>query len=245
MQSEHLLSMNTNSDINAIAAESADAGNEIQPATASAENALAVGSNLPTHKKKKPKLHIAHKTDGRIRMRVPHGRDNPEVLEAYKQIFSQIHGIIDIKIKPETGSIIINYAPEHEHEFHAHLNCCCSEHSISHPGPLPGDEIQEMAKRIENQAEFFAEHSEIVKVTVDMFKKLDYQIKLKTDNTIDLKVLLACGLAAATFVEIGAETATPMWVTLGLFAVNHFIDINSPHVAAKEVSHHHHHHHHG
>jgi hypothetical protein len=178
-------------------------------------------------------------------MHIPHGRDNPEILESYKQIFSQIHGIVDIKIKPESGSIIINYAPEHEQEFSQHLHCCCNEHNheLAHNNRF-GDEINEMAERIETQAEFFAEHSQILRITVDAFKSLDYQIKVHTGNTVDLKIVLACGLAGATFVEIGAETATPMWVTLGLFAVNHFMDINAPRAPANAVGTQHHHHHH-
>ena len=52
-------------------------------------------------------------------------------------------------------------------------------------------------------------------------------MKLTTGNAIDLKVLLAGGLAAYTFWEIGAEAATPMWVTLALFSLNHFAELHS------------------
>jgi len=195
-------------------------------------------------RKKKPKVQIVHKTNGRIRIKIPSAKGHPEILDAYKNVFSAVYGITHIKVKPETGSIIIHYDPKHEHEFEQHFHGCCSEHEVQGIGSRPGDEINELAKKIETEAEFLAEHSQLVRVTVDVFKAADYRIKLATGNTVDLKVVLACGLAAATFIEIGAETATPMWVTLGLFAVNHFIDMNSQQTPVAAAAHHHHHHHH-
>jgi hypothetical protein len=84
-----------------------------------------------------------------------------------------------------------------------------------------------LANKIKAEAEFFAERSELAKTTVDLFRNLDLQLKLTTGNTIDLKILLAGGLAAYTFWEIGAEAATPMWVTLALFSLNHFAELHS------------------
>jgi hypothetical protein len=37
--------------------------------------------------------------------------------------------------------------------------------------------------------------------------------------------LLAGGIILVTVFEIGASAATPVWVTLSLFAMNHFIEI--------------------
>jgi len=46
-------------------------------------------------------------------------------------------------------------------------------------------------------------------------------------NVIDLKIVLALTLAIATFAGVGVSAATPMWVTLALFAVNHFIEMQT------------------
>ena len=70
-------------------------------------------------------------------------------------------------------------------------------------------------------------------MAVEFVKGVDHQLKTVTDNTIDLKIVLAVGLAGYTFMEIGAEAATPMWVTLVLFATNHFAEL---HNAGKPVS---------
>ena len=58
------------------------------------------------------------------------------------------------------------------------------------------------------------------------------KLKITTGNTVDLKIVLAGGLAAFTFLEIGATAATPMWVTLALFSLNHFAELQHPHHAA-------------
>jgi hypothetical protein len=175
-------------------------------------------------KKKKPRaIRIEHKVPGRIRMKIPGAKDNPKFLKLFQSVFSAIPGITKIKPKPDTGCIIIHYDPQREAEFQRNFSHCCAQHDVAVQSGLPGDEIGEMAKKIQAEAEFLAERSEVFRVTVDMFKKLDYQIKATTNNSIDLKIVLVGGLAVATFVEIGAEAATPMWVTLGLFAVNHFL----------------------
>ena len=34
-------------------------------------------------------------------------------------------------------------------------------------------------------------------------------------------------LAGFTFLEIGAAAATPMWVTLAIFSLNHFVELHA------------------
>ncbi len=200
------------------------------PAAASADQPLPMDS-APAPARKKHKGHIEHKIPGRIRMKIPAAKANPEILAAYQAAFSAIPGITAVKAKPLTGSIVVHYDPKREAEFHHHFNHCCQQHDMT-VAARPGDEIDEMAKKIENEAEFLAERSELARATVDLCKTFDRNLKLATDNTIDLKIVLAGGLAAFTFLEIGAEAATPMWVTLALFSLNHFAELQSAHPAA-------------
>jgi Heavy metal associated domain 2 len=185
---------------------------------------------LPPKAKKKHKARIEHKIPGRIRMKVPHAKSNPEILKAYSIAFSAIPGITNVAVKPETGSIVIQYDPRCEADFHHHLHHACEQHDTHvHGSSRPGDEIDDIASKIENEAEFLAQHSALARVTVDFCKNLDREMKTLTDNTVDLKILLAGGLAAFTFFEIGAEAATPMWVTLVLFSLNHLTELHVPH----------------
>jgi len=176
---------------------------------------------------KRHKARIEHKVPGRIRMRVPSGKTNPEILEVYREVLSHIPGITTVTTKPATGNIIIHYDTKQEAEFHNHL----SFYGVQHSAPLPGDDIKLMADKIKAEADFLAQRSEFAKTTVTFFTALDKQLKLSTGNAIDLKIVLAAGLAAYTFWEIGASAATPMWVTLALFSLNHFAELHTGHPA--------------
>jgi hypothetical protein len=194
-----------------------------------AELAHGEGVTAAPKPKKKHKAKIEHKIPGRIRMKVPHAKSNPEILKAYSVAFSSIPGITNVQAKPETGSIIIQYDPRYEADFHHHLHHACEQHDTHVHSGRPGDEIDDIASKIENEAEFLAQHSALARVTVDFCKNLDREMKTLTDNTVDLKILLAGGLAGFTFFEIGAEAATPMWVTLVLFSLNHLTELHAPH----------------
>lgn len=161
-------------------------------------------------------------------MRIPHSKADPTILDAYQRIFSSIPGVAKVKAKPSSGSIVIHYDPAREAEFEKQLQACTTQHNMSLTSARPGDEIEAMASKIQAEAEFLAERSELAKSTVELCKKLDRELKLATGNTIDLKIVLAGGLAAYTFLEIGADAATPMWVTLGLFSLNHFAELHVP-----------------
>ena len=171
----------------------------------------------------KMKLQIAHQIPGRIRMKVPSAKDNPQLLEQIKQTFSVIPGIQQVSVNPSTGSVVLHYDTERHDEFHGRLQ----QHTGGHDKP-PTNEIDALANKIEQEAEYLAEHSHSAKVIVDFFKETDKQIKLATHNVVDLKILLATGIAGYTIFEVGASAATPVWVTLSIFALNHMIQANSP-----------------
>ncbi|HLY55926.1 MAG TPA: hypothetical protein VKS60_10245 [Stellaceae bacterium] len=179
-------------------------------------------------KRHKHKAHIEHRVRGRIRMKVPAAASDPALLEQVCEAFSGIPGIASVTTKPHTGSIVIHYDPDREHEFEHHFNRVLEDHQHVDvvAAARPGDEVEEMARKIEAEAEFLAQRSEFARATVDFCKRFDAELKLATDNTLDLKIVLAGGLAVVTFVHIGAEAATPMWVTLALFSLNHFAELH-------------------
>jgi cation transport ATPase len=169
------------------------------------------------------KLQIAHQVPGRVRMKVPSGKDNPELLEQMKQTLSAIPGIEQVTVNPSTGSLVLHYDTDHHDTFHGHLE----NHTGGHEKP-PTNEIDSLANKIEQEAEYLAEHSHAAQVVVDFFKEADKQIKVATGNVIDLKMVLATGIAGFTIFEVGASAATPVWVTLSIFGLNHVIQANSP-----------------
>jgi hypothetical protein len=168
-------------------------------------------------------LQIAHQIPGRIRMKVPSVKANPDLAEQIKETFAAIPGIEEVTINPTTGSIVLHYDTDLHHEFHGHLH----HHTGGHYTP-PNNEIDSLASKIEQEAEYLAEHSHAARVVVDFCKDFDHQIKIATGNVIDLKIVLAAGIAGFTIFEVGASAATPVWVTLSIFALNHMIQANMP-----------------
>ena len=171
-----------------------------------------------------PKLQIAHQVPGRVRMKIPSAKGNPELLEQMKQTLVVIPGIEQVTINPATGSLVLHYDTDRHDEFHGHLE----GHTGGHHRPAPTNEIDALASKIQQEAEFLAENSHTARVVVDFFRELDKQIKNGSGNTIDLKIVLAFGIASFTILEVGANAATPVWVTLAMFGLNHLIEANSP-----------------
>ena len=170
------------------------------------------------------KVKIAHQVPGRIRVKIASAKGNPELLEQMKQSFTAIPGIEQVTINPATGSMVLHYDTDQHHEFHGHLE----QHTGGHYRPPPTNEIDALATKIEMEAEFLAENSHTARAVVDFCKQLDQQIKTGSSNTIDLKIVLAVGIAGFTILEVGATAATPVWVTLAMFGLNHLIEANSP-----------------
>jgi hypothetical protein len=179
-------------------------------------------------------VQIAHKMPGRVRFKIPVARDNPELLEEIRQVFAGMPGLKQTRVKPSSGSIVLLYDPDDAMSFEARLMQHWRAVVPLVPRPehrkpkLPGDEFERVTRRIEAEAEFLAGHSHSARAIVDFFKDADREIKIITNNAIDLKIVLALVLTVATFAGVGATAATPMWVTLALFALNHFIEMQTP-----------------
>lgn len=175
-------------------------------------------------KKDKLRLHIAHQTAGRVRMKLAGAKGDPDTLKEIAETFRLIPGIEHIGVNPVTGSIILHYDENNQKAFNDRL----TRSMASHGSAMLGSEFDELARKIENEAEFLAQRSEAARAVVDFFKQLDRDIKLLTHNVVDLKIVLAVGVIALTILEIGANAATPVWLTLSIFTFNHFLELRAP-----------------
>jgi Heavy metal associated domain 2 len=181
----------------------------------------------------KMNLQIAHQVPGRVRMKIPAGKGNPELLQQISEVFRVIPGIEEITVNPATGSVVLHYDADRHDEFHGTFQQHYSAHGApggngAATGGVHGadTELDKLTNSIEAEAEFLASHSHSARAVVDFVKKVDREIKTATGNTIDLKILFAAGIIAFTVFEVGATAATPVWVTLAIFTVNHFIEMH-------------------
>lgn len=163
-------------------------------------------------------------------MKIPSAKGNQAMLEEIQKTFSVIPGIEQVVINPETGSVVLRYDADQHDNFHAGFTHRFNAHHASQ-GPAhhrpPTNEIDALASKIEQEAQFLAEHSDAAKAVVDFCGHWDREIKVATGNMMDLKMVLCVGLVGFMIFEVGAAAATPVWVTLTLFGLNHFIEMQS------------------
>jgi hypothetical protein len=177
---------------------------------------------------------VAHATRGRVRLKIPAAKRNPDLLNQIKIAFECIPGIDAIEVRQNSGSILIFYDPDHHPDI-ASLFVSLSQttdapvdmapHAAAHRPPPT--KVDELTGSIEAEAEYLAEHSAVARSVVEMVKQLDRQLKRSTGNNVDLKIMIPIILAGFTFLEIGAAAATPMWVTLAIFSMNHFVELHA------------------
>jgi hypothetical protein len=183
----------------------------------------------------KMNLKIEHQVPGRVRMKIPAGKGNPELLKQISEVFGVIPGIEEITINPTTGSVVLHYDADRHDEFHGsfrqHYDAHHSAHGITDPICFRGadTDLDKIANSIEAEAEFLAQHSHSARAVVDCVKSIDREIKRATGNNVDLKIAFAVGIIGLTVLEVGATAATPVWVTLAIFTVNHFIELHERH----------------
>jgi len=179
--------------------------------------------------KTKLNLKIEHQVPGRVRMKIPAAKGNPELLKQISETFAVIPGIEEVKVNPVTGSVVLYYDTDRHDEFHGTFR----GHYEAHGGSPAGNgahgadtELDKLTSSIEAEAEFLASHSHTARAVVDFVKKIDHEIKRATHNNLDLKIVFAVGIIGLTVFEVGATAATPVWVTLAIFTVNHFIQMH-------------------
>jgi hypothetical protein len=175
---------------------------------------------------------VAHAVHGRVRLRFPAAKRDPALLDQLKTTISEIPGVDAVDVKASSGSLIIYYDPEHHPEVAALLRCLTQIERApmmvkSPPVRPPSNRVDELTSNIDSEAEFLAEHSAIAKTVVGAVKQLDKDIKRSTNNNLDLKIMVPVALAGVTFLEIGAAAATPMWITLAIFSLNHFVELHA------------------
>jgi hypothetical protein len=71
---------------------------------------------------------------------------------------------------------------------------------------------------------------------VHICKHFDHRLKIATNNTIDLKIGLAAGIIALSLLEMGAFAATPVCLTLGVFSLNHFVELQRDHALGEKMN---------
>ena len=180
---------------------------------------------------------VAHHIPGRMRVKMSSAKGNPKLLEQVRQSVSSMPGVTSVEGNIATGSILVHY----DHTRHKSFEDEIARHGevnrlfkVAEPELTEADEIE---SKIEAEAQFLSEHSEVARTVVNLFKYLNESVKHATKNQVDLKVLLPLGLAAYTFTSGEPMMSTPMWVTLAIFSFNSFVSLHSPQAGGRGDAH--------
>jgi hypothetical protein len=173
---------------------------------------------------------IVHHIPGRLRVKLPSLRGDAASLEQVREILLPVDGIWDVTVNPLTGSVLIIYDPQDD-EFLKQLESYARENFglafLASESTTRGADAEARAAYVP------AGPSEAARVVAGLFRQLDEKIKISTDNNLDLKTLLPLGLASLAVLKLGSKAATPMWLTLGIFAFSSFVALNAPSEAAQ------------
>jgi hypothetical protein len=80
----------------------------------------------------KMNLRIEHQVPGRVRMKIPAGKGNPDLLKQISEVFGVIPGIEQITVNPTTGSVVLHYDADRHDEFHGNFQQHYEAHGAAH-----------------------------------------------------------------------------------------------------------------
>jgi cation transport ATPase len=164
-----------------------------------------------------------------MRIRVPSAKGDPAALEEIRRAMASVSGVNAVTVNEALGTVTVNYDPSKHDEIHHHLTADESHQKVKVAGCPKLSDLHEVDEMFEKEAEFLARHSHTARVLLDSLNQIDNGIKKATGNAVDLKVIAPLALAVGVFMELGVAAATPVWLTLGLFSFNHFIDLHAHH----------------
>ena len=166
--------------------------------------------------------YVHHHLPGRLRLRIPTAKGEEDELREISSAISRTPGINQVDYNPITGSILIQYSPELYRNLHslesslsalaepiALNNSHRSDHRSRHPRHWRGRSTA--ARRVDS-----------------FFKQIDRDIRMATDNEVDLKFILPLVVGVLGLVTLRTSRTTPLWLTLLIFAFNSFLGLHAP-----------------
>lgn len=169
---------------------------------------------------------VVHHIPGRLRVRLPKANRDPDQLRQLREFVQGLGGVHRVEINPTTGSILVHYEPESHDQLKNLMRMAQQQGGEEIDEPPDLGEADELVKRIEQEADFLAAHSEVALHIVNGVKALNDELRKASDNMIDLKVVLPAGLAVWAFLKHGVEASTPLWVSLAMFSFNSFVALH-------------------
>lgn len=165
--------------------------------------------------------YVHHHLPGRLRLRVPEAKGEGDELREISAAIARAPGISDVEYNPITGSILIQYSPEQYKDLpslESSLSAPAVPIAINDSHPVNGSH-----HRGHNRGRSVA-----ARRVDSFFRNLDHEIRVATDNEVDLKFILPFGVAVLGLLALRYSSTTPLWLTLLIFAFNSFLGLHAP-----------------
>ncbi len=166
--------------------------------------------------------YIQHYLPGRLRLRIPAAKGAEDGLRELSSAIARAPGINQVEYNPITGSILIQYSPEHYRNLQsleAGLSASAAPIAVNNSHPPQHRSQHQRHQRGRSVA---------ARRVDSFFRQLDSEIRDATDNEVDLKFILPFGVAVLGLVALRYSSTTPLWLTLLIFAFNSFLGLHAP-----------------
>ncbi len=166
--------------------------------------------------------HVVHHVPGRVRIRVPGAGQG---LHQLADQVAAVPGIESVRTSPHTDSMIIHYdeespgagQPDAAQAIKQLLNIAMPEEAQA---------SERIVRALELESDYLTKHSVTARRLVHFVRGLNARLKLATDNSLDLPVLLPAGLAVLSALTARKSRPSPLWITLLIFSFNSFLELH-------------------
>jgi Heavy metal associated domain 2 len=166
--------------------------------------------------------YVHHHLPGRLRLRVPAAKGEEEDLSEISSAIARTPGVNRVEYNAITGSILIQYSPEHYENLRS-LESGLS--SLAEPIALNNSDPSHHRARPPHH---WRGRSTAARRVDSFFKQVDRDIRMATDNEVDLKFILPFVVGVLGLVTLRNATTTPLWLTLLIFSFNSFLGLHAP-----------------
>jgi len=166
--------------------------------------------------------YVHHHLPGRLRLRVPAAKDEEDELRKISSAISRTPGINQVDYNPITGSILIQYSPElykNLRTLESGLSALAEPIALNNAHP---------ARPASQRPRHWRGRSIAARRVDSFFKQVDRDIRMATDNEVDLKFILPFVVGVLGLVTMRNSVTTPLWLTLLIFAFNSFLGLHAP-----------------
>ena len=166
--------------------------------------------------------YVHHHLPGRLRLRIPTAKGKEDELRELGSAIARAPGISQVEYNPITGSILIQYSPEQYRSLPS------LESSLS-ASAVPITVNNSNSAHHESHHQHQRRGRSVAARGVDsFFKQIDHEIRMATDNEVDLKFIVPFGVAVLGLVALRYSSTTPLWLTLLIFSFNSFLGLHAP-----------------